>query len=242
MFSKKTEKLKSCLCFQHKKSLKLFKLKGTLAPIQPSGQDRDMKGLRFLFFVGLLPGLAGCMSAYKKSVGAQIEERHSKIYLTDFNATWQAVLESLKSHPLDISNREAGYIQTKWKDNTAEKNFADSFGGTKAYLKAKFRFKVTVAEGFYNGEPSVKVRVQKEQLVQHDVLEGFRPIKVGSIEEKTLLYRIGRLIYIRMALLRREEAQTESAFVEEVSADEEELDDLEDLEIDEFEEEEFQES
>ena len=162
--------------------------------------------------VGLFSGLVsfnGCMEAYRQSVGGDTEQVFSRIYLTDFNTAWQGVLESMKHNRLDISNREAGYVQTKWTDNTEEKNMADSYSGTSAYLKAQYRFRVNVAKGFYNGKPSVKVTVQREQLVQRDVLEGWRPTETDSIEENTLLYRIGRIIYIRMKLAKLEEQKTQ---------------------------------
>ncbi|HTL11823.1 MAG TPA: hypothetical protein VL588_05015 [Bdellovibrionota bacterium] len=148
------------------------------------------------------------MSAYIKSVGGNVEESYSRIYLTDFNTAWQSVLDSLKSYPLDVSNREAGFIQTKWNDNTAQKNFVDAFAGAATYLKAQFRFKVVVNKGFYNGSQSVKVAVQKEQLIQQDVLEGWRGVSSDSFDENTLLYRIGRIIYIRLKMARLEEEKT----------------------------------
>jgi hypothetical protein len=147
----------------------------------------------------------GCMSAYRKSVGADLSNTYSKIFLTDFNTAWQAVLDSLRNSRLDVSNREGGVVQTRWTDNTAEKNFVDSFGGADAYLKAQYRFRVTAAKGFYNGKPSVKVTVQKEQMVQRDVLEGWKPIESDDIDENTLLYRIGRLIQIKLKLQALEE-------------------------------------
>lgn len=153
---------------------------------------------------------AGCMSAYKKTIGSD-SRVFSRIYLTDFNTAWQAVLDGLKYCRLDISNREGGFIQSKWTDNTAEKNFTDSFGNTDSFLKAQYRFRVTVSKGFYNGRPSVKVAVQKEQLVQRDVLEGWRPIETDEIDENTLLYRIGRLIQIRMKIAKIEEERTRKA-------------------------------
>jgi hypothetical protein len=167
----------------------------------------------------LLPGLclllavanSSCMSAYKKSVGGDSSQMLTRIYFADFNTAWQSVLDALKSCRLDVTNREGGYVQTKWTDNTAEKNFAESYGGTEAFLKAQYRVKVTVSKGFYNGQPSVKVMVQKEQLVQRDVLEGWRPIENDSIDENTLLYRIGRIIYMRMKIAKAEEERTRKA-------------------------------
>jgi hypothetical protein len=68
-----------------------------------------------------------------------------------------------------------------------------------------------VAKGFYNGHPSVKVTVLKEQVVQRDVLEGWKPTETEPTEERTLLYRIGRLIYMRMKVARLEEEKTKKA-------------------------------
>jgi hypothetical protein len=47
--------------------------------------------------------------------------------------------------------------------------------------------------------------VQKDQLVQRDVLEGWNPADTDTVEEYTLLYRIGRIIYIKMKLARIEQ-------------------------------------
>lgn len=164
-----------------------------------------------LLAIGSLSLLSGCASAYRQTVGGELTQTYTRVYLTDFNTAWQSVLDSLKSSRLDVSNREGGFIQTKWTENTAEKNFVDSFGNADSYLKAQYRFRVSVAKGFYNGSPSVKVVVQKEQLVQRDVLEGWRPIESDTIDENTLLYRIGRLIWIRMRLAQIEEEKTKRA-------------------------------
>ena len=149
--------------------------------------------------------LTSCMQAYTQSVGGDTNQVFERIFLTDFNTAWQAALEALKSSRLDVSNREGGYIQTNWMDNTAEKNFADSVGNQSLYLKAQYRFRMTVSSGNYNGRPGIKVSVQREQLVQRDVLEGWRPLESDSIEETTLLYRIGRIIWIRMKIAKLEE-------------------------------------
>ena len=165
--------------------------------------------LKILVVVSLALGASSCASAYRQTVaGNGLQQVFAKTFVTDFNTAWQACLDSLKSIRLDISNREGGFIQTRWTENTAEKNFTDSFGGADAYLKAQYRVRVNVSKGFYNGTPTVKVSVQREQLIQRDVLEGWRPIETDSIEENTLLYRIGRIIYIKMKIAKIEEEKT----------------------------------
>jgi len=41
--------------------------------------------------------------------------------------------------------------------------------------------------------------------VQRDVLDGWRPVVTDGVDENTTLYRIGRLIYIRMKIAKLEE-------------------------------------
>lgn len=150
------------------------------------------------------------MSAYKQSVGKDTEKVFSKIYLTEFDVAWQAVLEALKAIPLETANRESGVIQTKWTDNTAQRRaFSDTFVGARAYMKAQYRFSVTVAKGFFQGKPSIKVSIQKDQLIERDVLEGWRKVESDSIDENTLLYRIGRLVWVRTRLAQIEKEKTE---------------------------------
>jgi len=155
-----------------------------------------------------------CMSAYVKSVGGDNDKIHRKIYIADFDTTWLSVVDVLKSQPMDISNREAGYIRTKWVENTAKRNFVESFGNSNLFLKAQFRLEITLTRGYYNGRPSVKVTVQKQQLIQNDVLEGWRSAPSSGIEEKTFLYRIGRIIYIRRKVGFIEEQKTREAIEE----------------------------
>ncbi len=152
-----------------------------------------------------------CVSAYRKTLGQDVSQVFHRIYISDYNVAWQATLDALKSSRLDVSNREGGIVQTRWTENTAEKNFTESFGTAESYLKAQYRLRITLAKGFYNGKPSVKVTVQKEQMVQRDVLEGWRPIESDGIDENTLLYRVGRIIIMRNKIAKLEEEKTNSA-------------------------------
>lgn len=158
------------------------------------------RAFKTLAFGGACLALSGCMSAYVKSVGGDTDRSYEKIYLSSFDNSWAAVLEALKSYYLDVTNRDAGIIQTRWMDNTSDRVFVDEYGSAKANLKAQFRFKVLVSQGFFDGKRSVRVTVRKEQLVQTDVLDGWRPVESDSIDENTLLYRIGRLIQMRAKL------------------------------------------
>lgn len=167
-------------------------------------------GRGFLIFLVGLIGSSGCMTAYKKSVGANTRSSFSRVYSTDFNTAWQSVLDAMKSIRLDVTNREAGFLQSRWMDNTKEKNFSDSDGSTAPYMRAQYRFKVSVAKGVFSGVSAVKVAVVREQFAQRDALDDFRPLESDSIEENTLLYRIGRIIALKTRLAKLEEARTKA--------------------------------
>jgi hypothetical protein len=166
---------------------------------------------RTLFFGSLILALftaSSCMTAYKKSVGANTQTNFSRVYATDLNTAWQAVLDAMKSVRLDVTNREAGFLQTRWMDNTKEKNFTDGDGSTAPYMRAQYRFKVSVSKGVYRGVGAIKIVVQREQFAQRDALDDFHALESDSIEENTLLYRIGRIINIRTRLAKLEEYNT----------------------------------
>jgi hypothetical protein len=140
------------------------------------------------------------MSAYKKSVGGDQDQTFSKIFISEYELAWQSAVEALKASPMEVVNRENGSLQTKWIDNTAERNLIDSAGTVSPYIKAQYRFRVSLAKGFYDGSPSVRITIQKEQQFQRDVLDGWRNQETDGIQENSLLYRIGKLIEFRSTM------------------------------------------
>ena len=141
-----------------------------------------------------------CMTAYKKSVGGDSEQVFTKVFLSEYPNAWEAAVDAMKASPMEVVNRENGTLQTKWIDNTAERNLIDSAGSVSPYVKAQYRFRVVLAKGFFEGRSSVRVSVQKEQQYQRDVLEGWRNQETDGIQENSLLYRIGKLIEFKIRI------------------------------------------
>lgn len=160
-----------------------------------------LNAAKILLFAGLISVLLpGCMSAYVRSVGGDSDRIFTKIFIGDYPLAWESAVEALKAAPMDVVNRENGTLQTKWLDNTAERNLLDSGGLVSSYIKAQYRFRVVLAKGYFEGRPSVRVSVQKEQQIQRDVLEGWINQETDGIQENSLLYRLGKLIEIRKRL------------------------------------------
>ncbi len=168
------------------------------------------RGLKHVVVVAVLAlGLQGCAVFHQP--GVESNRIYSKIFLIDYNTAWQSTLDGLRSFEKVKQNRAGGIIQTAWIDNTAEKSFTDSFGGQDTFIKSRFRMTVAVAPGTYKGKPSVKVSVEKEQQLQRDALDGWKPVAADAIDENTILYRIARLIYMNIKLKKMEEAKVQEA-------------------------------
>jgi hypothetical protein len=142
----------------------------------------------------LLLAITGCASYEKFRQVTEELEMPSKIFKADFNQTWQAVIQVMKKYDIAQQNQEAGYIKTRWMDNTIEVNFTDSFGSNDAVKAARFKLVVNVVKGYRSSSEVSKVTIYKRQLVEQDFLQGWKELTTDGIQEQTLLYRIGRLI------------------------------------------------
>jgi hypothetical protein len=148
------------------------------------------------------------MSAYLKSVGGETDRVYAKVFLVNYDLAWNSVQESLKSVPIESADRETGSIVTQWVDNTKERNALESPDGGALYVKAQQRYIVTVSRGFIDGGgESARISVLREQLARRDILDDWKLMSSDALEEKTLLYRIARIISVRKRMAAVEEAK-----------------------------------
>lgn len=152
--------------------------------------------MKFILLITSLLVLSGCASYEKFRQVTEELEIPSKIFKADYNQTWQAVIQVMRKFDIAQQNQEAGFIKTRWMDNTLEINFSDSFGSADAVKAAKYKLVVNVVKGFRNGREVAKVTIYKRQLVEQDFLQGWKEMSTDGITEKTLLYRIERLVAI----------------------------------------------
>jgi hypothetical protein len=144
--------------------------------------------------------MSGCASYEKFRQVTEELEIPTFIFKADYNQTWQAVIQVMKKYDIAQQNQEAGFIKTRWMDNTLEVNFADSFGSGDAVKAAKFKLIVNVVKGYRASREVTKVTIYKRQLMEQDFLQGWKEVNTDGILEKTLLYRIERLIAIDNSL------------------------------------------
>ena len=152
--------------------------------------------MKFYLLIFLLSLLGGCANYEKFRAVTEELDIPTKIYKADYNQTWQAVIQVMRKYDIAQQNQEAGFIKTRWMDNTLEVNFSDSFGSADAVKAAKFKIVVNVVRGFRASREVSKVTIYKRQLIEQDFLQGWKEVFPDGIIEKTLLYRIERLIAI----------------------------------------------
>lgn len=178
--------------------------------------NHRLKTLKNLFLYFLVSGLTlSCASYEKFHQMSQQLEIPSQVYNSDYNKTWQAVIQIMRRYDLAIQNQQSGVIRTRWIDNTLELNFADSFGSNDAVRAARFKLVINVVKGFRGDREVSRVSVYRRQMVEKDFLQGWQVVPSDGIQEQIILYRIGRLLEIeeRIERIERERAkELESSF------------------------------
>lgn len=167
--------------------------------------------MKFNLLIISLLFFSGCASYEKFRQVTEELEIPSRIYKADFNQAWQAVISVMRKYDIAQQNQEAGFIKTRWMDNTLEVNFTDSFGSSDAVKAAKFKVVVNVVKGFRTGREVSKITIYKRQLVEQDFLQGWKEVSTDGILEQSLLYRIERLIAIDNKLKQIDKAREKEA-------------------------------
>lgn len=136
----------------------------------------------------------------------------TRIFLADYSTAWSAILEAVSQGKdiIKLQNRELGTIETNWIDNTDLYSFLESFTDEDFFLRARYKLQVQVREGKKNGEPSVLVQILKFTQMEKTFLGGWEDVESDGVEEKTYLYRIGRLIAIQQHNEAQEEARKQN--------------------------------
>lgn len=159
--------------------------------------------------LALLLPLASCASYEQFRHMAEEFEIPSRIYDVEYVRGWQSVLDVMQHYDLEVTNQESGVLRTRWIDNTNETNFTNSFGAEDSVKSARMKIVVNAVKGFRGAREVTKVSVFKRQMVEHDFLQGWRIVPSDGILERTILYRVGRVVANQRELERLEERRGE---------------------------------
>ena len=148
-----------------------------------------------LIFISLI-FIQSCSSYEKFKRQGDDFQIPTEILNTSKEKVWASVVAVLRKFEIEQQNQDAGVIKTKWMDNTLDLNFTDSFGSNDKIKSAKFKLIVSVENIGTKKNKASKITIYKRQLVENDTFQGWREVENDYILEKTLLYRIKRVIGI----------------------------------------------
>src|SRR5690606_15030762 len=134
----------------------------------------NIKVMKFYLIITMFCALTCCASYEKFRQITEEMEIPSKVCKADYKQTWRSLNQIMRKFDIAQQNQEAGFIKTRWMDNTLEVNFTDSFGSSDAVKAAKFKLVVTVVKGFRSSREVTKVTIYKRQLVEQDFLQGWK--------------------------------------------------------------------
>lgn len=140
--------------------------------------------------------LSSCASYERFRQVTEEYEFPSQVYNATYDKTWLAMISVMKKFDIILRSQESGTIKTRWMDNTKSYNFANVLGSKRNARSAQFQLQINVVKGFRGGREVARVTLHKRQLLEQDVLQGFKEIPSDGIMEKIILYRIERLLKI----------------------------------------------
>ncbi len=155
-------------------------------------------------------------STYREFYSMREEDEIPTVkFKVNFEDTWQAVLQVMQKYDIEAQNPHIGSIKTRWIDNTLELNWADAFSRGDQVKSARFKLILNVSKGHEITHPITKVSIYKRQMVERDFLQAPRPIRSDGILEKTILYRVERVLTMERELQKLQalkEKQLEESF------------------------------
>lgn len=158
--------------------------------------------MRFVLFLLLSATLTACAQSEKKSeagVPTPVEE----VFYAEAEAVDRAISQVMVKYPQKVANLEAGVLETDYIKGEAR--FQPPHKKVTFGSGYRYRIFIRTVRGKTNGKPAIKVQVLKKVEQHRDFFADPENLKSDLLEEKAILYRIGRELKIDKALQRLSE-------------------------------------
>jgi hypothetical protein len=155
--------------------------------------------MQFIFVLILGATLTACAHTEKK-VEAGEPAAVEEVFFADPELVDRAISQVMVKYPQKISNLEAGVLETDYIKGDAR--FQPPHRTITYGSGYRYRIFIHTVRGKTNGKSAIKVQVVKKVEQQRDFFADPEDLKSDFLEEKAILYRIGREIKIDKALTR----------------------------------------
>jgi len=132
-----------------------------------------------------------------------------QVYFATYEEVWQALNKAVEAYPLRVSNIDRGLLETD--EVRANRVWTPPYKRSAATVAGEsYQLKFRVIRGELEKKPATKVTVIKEAEVHVDFFSDPKNMPSDGLEEKTVIYRIGREIQIARALEKAQKKQNEN--------------------------------
>lgn len=153
-------------------------------------------------FKGLLTAIllfsCGCALFEDRSRPPMVYGPREQVFYAEFDEVWRAVNLVLQPYPLRVSNMDNGTIETDLI--RGDRVWESPFDVSRSISGSAYHLVIRVVKGRLDGKAATKVIIQKESQLQSDFFSEPRPTPSDGMEERTILYRIGREVQIERAI------------------------------------------
>jgi len=117
-----------------------------------------------------------------------------QVYYATFEEVWRASNLVLQPYPLRVSNMDQGILETD--SVRGFKVWTPPFKPDSGTAGQAYKLTLKILKGKFGAKAATKVSILKDASNQRDFFSDPKPIPTDGLEEKTLLYRIGREIQL----------------------------------------------
>lgn len=142
--------------------------------------------------------LSACALFEERNGPATYYGPRDQVYYATFEEVWRATNLVLQPYPLHVSNMDQGVLETDMI--RGNKVWAPPYKPMAGNSGEAYHLSIHVIKGSLDNRPATRVTIVKDTEVQVDFFSDPKNIASTGLEEKSLLYRIGREILIERAL------------------------------------------
>jgi hypothetical protein len=140
-----------------------------------------------LFFL-----LSACALFEERKGPATYMGPREQVYYANYEEVWRAANLVLQPYPLRVSNMDQGILETD--SVRGFKVWTPPFKPDSGTAGQAYKLTLKILKGKFSGKAATKVAILKDSSIQSDFFSDPKPTSSDGMEEKSLLYRIGREI------------------------------------------------
>ena len=121
-----------------------------------------------------------------------VTEPENHVFYDEYDSVWRAIQLAVRKYPVRLNNIESGILETDYIKG--DKIFVDPSEGGPPPSAARYKINIRAIKGKDEGKGAVKVVITKVTEIQPDFFTGFKEIPTDGLEERTIMYRVGRFL------------------------------------------------